>query len=429
MALVCGTCGTELHDGSPCVACRASGGQPLDLPGTSASRITILPWLRPDAQAALATGHLSRILTAWRKITGATQAEVANDLGYTDSYISQIEHSRRDITNVGERRRIAEYLGIAPHVLGVTDQEDADYRGMLAFGESTLRLAGIARNAGRPAAALNELWPLVLRLEDRVQRGHVEPAMISLLARARSALGVYLGDILPVQALSISAQWTGRALQLTEHLADADLHAQALRSHGNELRKAGDLDGAVRRLRQSAAIAGDGMRPTVLVALARAAADAGADDLFDTTVTDAQQLAAIAAPSPLFNEEIVAEVRLRGLLHLGRRSEAANALWRQSERAPNSAPQWQAIALITTCEALAATGETADAARLLPEAITAARACRLPQQIQRVIRVATGVRGLEDIAEEGRHTLHELAGPDRPSPASPATRALEGTTP
>ena len=412
MALVCGTCGTELNGGSACVACLASGGQPLDIPETTSNRVAVLPWLRPDAQAALATGQLSRILAAWRRITGALQSEVATALGYDASYISLIESSRRDITNVGERRRIAAYLGIAPHVLGVTDVEDADYRTMLAFGESTLRLAGVARNAGRPAAALNELWPMVLRLEDRVHQGHVEPAMISLLARARSALGVYLGDILPAQGLAISAQWTARALTLTEHLADADLHAQALRSHGNELRKSGDVDGAVRRLRQSAEIAGEGMRPTVLVALARAAAEAGADDLFDSTVAAAEGLAAESPPSPLFNLEIVAEVRLRGLLHLGRRIETAKELWQQAGQASHSAPQWQAIALITTCEALAATSEVADAERLLPEAIAAARACRLPQQVQRIVGLAARVPGLEVIAAESRAALRELAGPN-----------------
>jgi transcriptional regulator with XRE-family HTH domain len=409
---VCGLCGTELHGGSACVACLASGGQPLEVPKSTSTRVALLPWLRPDAQAALATGQLPRILTTWRRITGATQAEVANDLGYDPSYISQIERNRRDITNASERRRISAYLGIAPHVLGVTDAEDADYRGMLAFGESTLRLAGVARNAGRSGSALNELWPLVQRLEERVALGHVEPAMISLLARARSSLGVYLGDILPAQGLAISAQWAGRALALTEHLADADLHAQALRSHGNELRKAGDVDGAVRRLRQSSEIAGEEMQPTILVALARAAAEAGADDLFDSVVVAAQQLAADAVPSSLFNQEIVAEVRLRGLLHLGRRSETVQALWQQPERALYSAPQWQAIALITTCEALAATNEIQDAERMLPDALAATRACRLPQQIQRIVGLASRVPRFEAIAAEGRATLRELAGPD-----------------
>jgi transcriptional regulator with XRE-family HTH domain len=412
MALVCSACGTELHFGSGCVACLAAGGHPLEVADRAPDRAAVLPWLRPDAQAALATGQLSRILSVWRLITGARQADIADDLGYDPSYISLLENNRRDIANVEERRRIATYLGLAPHVLGVTDAEDADYRTMIAFGESTLRLAGIARNAGRSGSALNELWPLVQRLEERVALGHVEPAMISLLARARSSLGVYLGDILPAQGLAISAQWTGRALALTEHLADADLHAQALRSHGNELRKAGDVDGAVRRLRQSAEIAGEDMQPTILVALARAAAEAGADELFDSVVVAAERLAAESVPSSLFNQEIVAEVRLRGLLHLGRRSETVQALWQQPERARYSAPQWQAIALITTCEALAATNEIQDAERLLPDAIAAARACRLPQQIQRIVGLAARVPRFEAIAAEGRATLRELAGPD-----------------
>ena len=30
---------------------------------------------------------------------------------------------------------------------------------MIAFAESTIRLAGLARSAGRAAEAVNELWP------------------------------------------------------------------------------------------------------------------------------------------------------------------------------------------------------------------------------------------------------------------------------
>ncbi|WP_199034765.1 helix-turn-helix domain-containing protein [Glycomyces salinus] len=409
MALVCGTCGTELHDGSSCVACRAADGLMPALPGAGPARVAVLAWLQPRAQAALATGRLSLILRTWRSITGTQQAEIADALGYTTTYLSKIENNRRDITNLADRRRIADYLGLAPHVLGVTDEQSGDYRTMLEFGEATLRLAAVARNAGRPAAALNELWPLIQKLEDRVQHGYIDPGMVSLLARARSALGVYLGDILPAQGLAVSSRWTGRALALTERLGDADLHARALRSHGNELRKAGNLEGAIRRLRQSAELAHNDLKPTVLTALARAAAEADAPELFDEVVADARRLADTTAPSALFNGAIVAEVHLRGLLHLGRKREAARILEVPIEGAAGSAPQWRAIAMITKGEVLAETGATEDAARLLPQAVNEARACRLPQQLQRIARLAKVSPSLEAIAMDSRTALGELA--------------------
>jgi transcriptional regulator with XRE-family HTH domain len=371
--------------------------------------VSVLVWLQADAQAALATGRLSLILRTWRRITRATQSQAADILGYEKSYISRLENSRRDVTGIEDRRRIAVGLGLAPHVLGVTDAENGDYRTMIEFGEATLRLAAVARNAGHPAAALNEIWPLILRLEDRVHHGHVEPQMISLLARARSALGVYLGDVLPTDALAISSRWTGNALDLTERLGDADLHARALRAHGNELRKAGKLGDAIRRLRHSAEIASAELRPMVLVALARAAADAGHEELFHDATSDAEEFSKTVA-SPLFNPAIVAEVRLRGLLHLGKAREAARELQELVDLSA-SAPQWRAISLITMSEVLAAVDEIDEAARILPTAINAARSCRLPQQLQRIMNLGQGTQDLERFTVESRAAILELSGP------------------
>src|SRR5688572_1491343 len=100
MTLVCGTCGTELHNGAPCVSCRAADGRLPELPVSGPARIAVLTWLQPHAQAALATGRLSLILRTWRSMTGTPQAEIANALGYDTSYISAIENNRRDITNI-----------------------------------------------------------------------------------------------------------------------------------------------------------------------------------------------------------------------------------------------------------------------------------------------------------------------------------------
>ncbi|MEU0383190.1 hypothetical protein [Streptomyces chartreusis] len=68
---------------------------------------------------------------------------------------------------------------------------------MLQFGESTVRLAEVARQSGHAAEAVSELWPLVARREARVEDGHTERDALHLLARARVGLGVALGNVLP----------------------------------------------------------------------------------------------------------------------------------------------------------------------------------------------------------------------------------------
>ena len=78
-----------------------------------------------------------------------------------------LETGRRRVQDVPTRRHIAGVLAIAPHLLGVTDPADSDHVSMLAFAESTIRLADLARGAGRAADAVNELWPPVARLEAR----------------------------------------------------------------------------------------------------------------------------------------------------------------------------------------------------------------------------------------------------------------------
>ncbi|GIF75977.1 hypothetical protein [Asanoa siamensis] len=129
----------------------------------------------------------------------------------------------------------------------------------------TLCLATIARQAGYGAAAVNELWPLVARLEARAADGIADKDMLLLIARARAELGVSLGYVLPEERVAFAVRWTGRALRAAGHLDDTDLHAYILRVHGNELRKAGRVNAALVRLAHAVAIASTGQRPPALV--------------------------------------------------------------------------------------------------------------------------------------------------------------------
>lgn len=344
----------------------------------------------PAADGRETRRELGKLLRGYRHVTGVTQQHVADMLGYDRTYISMIERGRRHVSDRGTLAHIARTLGIPPHVLGIAGPDDASYKAMLAFGTSVVRLAELARYGGRAAEAVNELWPLITRLEARVADGRADPDLMRLLAQARVSFGVALGDLLPEERLATAARWTGRALRVAWDLGDRDLLASVLRRHGNELRKAGHAGAGVLRLSQSLEIddkparAGSG-----LILLARAAASAGQADLFDATSAQCVRLLdQVGSQEVLFNAFTVREVRLRGLLATGRPRQAVTLAENFTADEQPPAPQWRVIDRITTADVLASAGEKRTAAEMLTGAVVEAEALRLPHQMQRIIRLA-----------------------------------------
>lgn len=371
----------DAHSGCGCGSCQA-----IAEAGTTDASCVATPvwqWTSPHARNALASRDLAAILHCYRKLTATSQHQLAFNLGFDRTYLSAIENGRRTITNADELRRIAKRIGIPAHVLGITDTDDSDYHTLIAFAESTLRLANLARNTGHPAHAIHELWPLIQRLESRVADCGGEPATLTVLARARIQLGICLGDILPEQQLEASAQWTGRALYITAHLDDPGLHTTALRAHGNELRKAGNLAAAVRRLELATEVS---PKAETFIALARAAAEAGNHTLFNDTINTVLGLSSTVPHTPLFNDLVCWEVHVRGLIHT-KQLRRLPALLDAVPAATDAAPQWKIIAAITTATALHALGDT-NTADILSNAITEASHHQLPHQIQRAVRTA-----------------------------------------
>jgi len=384
----CRACGTTVGEPggmSLCPACAAVTGNPRE-PARSASTSALWLWTSPHAATALATGDLGVMIRTWRQATGTSQLALAEKLGYDPSYISMIETGRRDVVDIANRRRIAQHLGIPLHRVGVTDTEAADHVTMLQFGYSTLRLATLARHAGHGAAAVNELWPLVARLEARAADAIIDKDMLLLLARARAELGVSLGYVLPEERLAFAVRWTGRALRVAEHLDDPDLHAYTLRAYGNELRKAGRTSAALVRLAHAVAVAGPNERPPALVQLARAAQDPAT---FDATLTELHRNQDHpASDDPLVSPTAVREVHLRGLIATGRAQQAITLLSASHAPAPPASPQWRIIEQITVAEVLLAAGDVTAGESALLDAIGGAERHRLPHQIQRAARAA-----------------------------------------
>ena len=375
-----------------CPTCAASNDNTP--PVVRAAPITSAVWLwaSPEAATAIATRDLPTILRTYRRINGMNQIALAELLGYDSSYISLIETGKRAITDVTSRRHIATRIGLPAHVLGVTGVDDAEYRAMLQFGDSTVRLAEIARQSGHAVEAVNELWPLVVRLEARAAQGHMERDSLILLAQARTALGVSLGTVLPEERLSAAARWTGQALKVAAHLGEPVFHAHTLRMHGNELRKSGQLGAAVVRLEQSLELSTDPAdRGSSLAFLCRAAGELGDADTFDNALSAYRNLLDRHPGSGLlFQPFTLREIEIRGLMGIGRVGDASRRV--HEPTGTPAAPQWRIIERVTSGEVFAIIGETDTAATAFTEAVQFAERHRLPHQIQRAIRATSKAR-------------------------------------
>lgn len=380
-------------------------------PGCSpppATRHALWRWATPQAETVLARRDLGAILRFHRHVHGQNQTALGDQLGYDKTYISALETGKRTIDDVGSLRRIATTLHLPPHVLGITDAADLDHQAMLQFGESTVRLAEIARQSGHASAAVEELWPLVARLEARVEDGYAERDGLHLLARARVGLGVALGNILPEERLATAAHWTAKSLDIAEYFGDPGFRSYVLRMHGNELRKAGLRGAAVTRLQHAAALAPDrDARAAALPLLARAAGTLGNGPLFDAVVGECGQLLADGVQhTSLFNPFALHEVTVRGLVTTGRIRDAIGLI--DTTPAPTTpvAPQWRVIELVTVGHVQLVGDDRPGAEQSLTRATAEAVAQRLPHQLQRIIR-SVGQR-LPDVAMTAMQHLHRL---------------------
>ncbi|MEV7886927.1 helix-turn-helix domain-containing protein [Streptomyces sp. NPDC002817] len=365
-------------------------------------------WATPQAETVLATRDLGAILRFHRTVHGMNQTELGQLLGYDKTYVSLLELGKRNLEDVGSRRHVAECLRLPPHVLGVTDPTDTDHRAMLQFGESTVRLAEIARQSGHASEAVAELWPLVARLEARVEDGHTERDVLRLLARARVGLGVALGNVLPEERLSTAARWTAKSIDVARYFDDPAFTSYVLRMHGNELRKARIHGAAVDRLQRAVALAPDlEARAAALPLLARAAGALHNRPLFDRAMRETDHLLEETEHTSLFNPYALHEIRLRGLISTGR-TDAAVGLVERGSPVPTTtvAPQWRVIELVTVAQVRLIAKDPTGAAQSLGTAVGEAIRQRLPHQLQRIMRAADG--RLPDIAETAGQALDQM---------------------
>jgi transcriptional regulator with XRE-family HTH domain len=436
MAGRCDRCGApDSPSGHPagCAACQP--GMPAPAAGTGP--VVAAVWLSA-ARSLRSGGDLGEKLRGYRSAGSLTRQQLADKLGYDRTYISKIESRRRRVSDRDSLAHIAATLAIPPRALGIAGPDDAYFATTLALGASVIRLAEVARQSGRAADAVNELWPLITGLEAQVAAGAADLEAVRLLALARMSLGVALGHLLPDERLATAARWTGRAVRLAWHLGDRSLLGLVLLMHGNELRKAGHAAAGVIRLRQALQADDHSARQGPgLVLLARAAAESGQAGLFDAAASQCARLLETAAQRDvLFSPFTIREVRLRGLLATGQAARAADLAARYPADSPPPSPHWRVIETITTAEVLARAGDEHTATTMLTAATSDAEALRLPRQVQRIIRLTreSGVLPVQTTVQQARAALarlnRELAGTavSPPSwagsaPTSPAWRA------
>jgi len=378
-------------------------------PAPQARRSSLWLWSSPEASQALRTRDLATILRTYRRLNRLSQDRLAQVLGFDKTYISMIETRRRVIADLGNLRHIAHTLAIPGHALGVTESGDATFAAMMQFAGSVLTLAEVARKSGHATDAVNELWPLVARLEARAAEGFMERDSLTILGRARLCLGVALGTLLPDEKLTSAAKWTGQALIVAERLDLPELTLHALTMHGNELRKAGRVGAAIARLQRAVAQSTDATsRATACAMLARAAGEARRTELFDTAMRGYRlQLDRTADAGMLTNEFTFREIHLRGLVATGRAAAADRLMSQPSPPRTPAAPQWAAIERITTGDVLLAVNERASAAEALLTGLSEAEMTGLPHQAQRAHAIANSGR-LAEVAEVAHSIVTRL---------------------
>jgi len=130
--------------------------------------VTGQSWLwTPPRQTTASSASVGLLLRAYRQTYGLTQQQLAERLGFDQSYVSKVESGRRAIHDISTLRHIARRLSLSPEDVGLSAASMAESR----------------RDGGDPtlerAAASQRSW--------RLTRDHLNHHRISL-ARAASRL-------------------------------------------------------------------------------------------------------------------------------------------------------------------------------------------------------------------------------------------------
>lgn len=359
-------------------------------------------------------GH---VLKHYRTLHHLTQRDLAAMLGFDQSYISKLENGQnlRDIavlTQIAQRLNIPEqWLGLAPNsTLDLSTSE------LVEIAPSVIRLCQTVRETGRADAAVNELWPLTLRLETLADQHESNPRLLLTLATAQAVLGIILGDLMPEEDLWVSVSFFKKAVAIVDELGNDQMRAEMYRGYGNELRKQKEHTQAHHYLEQALFLAQDDIsRGIAAVLLARTYGEMGNREHFADVIRTALHFQdATTHFTPTFNPITVQEVQMRGWLHIQQSDKLPPLLEHNSTSSigVSVAPQWYVISQLTTAQALCHLGKVDDGVAKLQAALVGAELCRLPQQVQRAIRTLQTVEAFtpaQTLLGEAKQLFHRLS--------------------
>jgi transcriptional regulator with XRE-family HTH domain len=367
----------------------------------------------------LQISDVGQVLKHFRSLHQLTQHDLAALLGFDQSYISKLENGQnlRDLTTL---KHIATCLGIPGQWLGITTERSPNVQSseLVEVAPSVIRLSQTVRENGRADSAVNELWPLVLRLDTVAIQDNSNPRLFLTLAAAQAMLGVILGDLLLEEALWISVHFFKKAVAIVDEHGDATLKAEVYRGCGNELRKHKQYTEAIPYLEQAFFWAPDGITKGIAAALlARTYGEMGDKENFHDamgSVLYAQDKATCFTPT--FNPVTIHEVHVRGLLNVGQITALSSLLEQDTltlhSLAASVAPQWSVISQLTRAEAQFSLGRIDDGLANLKIALTGAELCKLPHQVQRAIRSVQVVEAYgpaKAVGDEARVLLEKLS--------------------
>ncbi|MBA2679310.1 MAG: helix-turn-helix transcriptional regulator [Ktedonobacteraceae bacterium] len=365
----------------------------------------------------LRLSDVSQALKHFRSLHQLTQRDLATLLGFDQSYISKLENGQ-NLRDLATLKHIATCLGIPVQWLGIPTEGSPSMQSseLIEVAPSVIRLSQTVRENGRADAAVDELWPLILRLDILAAQDKSDSRLFLTLAAAQAMLGVILGDLLPEEALWVSVHFFKKAVAIADEYGDAMLKAEVYRGCGNELRKHKQYTEAISYLEKAFFLAPDGITKGVAAALlARTYGEMGDKENFRDVIGSvlyAQDKA--TSFTPTFNPVTVHEVHVRGLLNVGQVTLLPSLLEQDTPRslAVSVAPQWYVISQLTRAEAQFCIGKIDDGLANLKKALIGAELCKLPHQVQRAIRSVQVVEAYgpaKAVGDEAKILLSKLS--------------------
>lgn len=209
----CATCGAKLSRYNPaelCAACErgASAPKPAGPPASIPPIREAWLYVGRSAVSPPDGSNVGDLLRAYRSAHNLTQGDLAALLGFDQSFVSMVERGKRAIRDVGELRRVASVLGIAPDDLGLLPVPDES-----PLPSEVATPSSAARVANESVGDDQRHWRMVRRTLN-AHRNELSNAAKLLYPQHSGVLGVlsrpeWIADS-PIPLDRIQLSWHGR---------------------------------------------------------------------------------------------------------------------------------------------------------------------------------------------------------------------------